>query len=53
MKDDDRFAGRVSAGLPIQAVAVADIEHAALVGLDLGKQAHRCNLTFLCPDLWR
>ena len=34
-------AGSVTTGLRVEAVAVADVEEALLVGLDLGKQAHR------------
>jgi len=53
VKDDCRLAGWVAAGLPVEAVAVADVEEAVLVGLDLGKQPHRRNLTIWNPRLYR
>jgi hypothetical protein len=34
MEEDDRLAARSAAAFPIEAVAVADVEPAALIGLD-------------------
>ena len=48
MQEDGRLSLRIAAHLPIDAVPVADVEHAGIVGLDrrieaakLGETAHR------------
>jgi hypothetical protein len=36
VEDDRRLAARIAAGLPVHAVAVADLEEALVVRLDFG-----------------